>query len=626
MATIVLKKTKTRKVDNLRYVEYYDQQEILDGLYAKSREGKIFGNLMPLIESEANILRAYRSIKSNKGSMTPGTDNLTIEDISEMKPAELIATVRRKLQNYQPRAVRRKEIPKPNGKTRPLGIPCIMDRLVQQCILQIIEPICEARFSDNSYGFRPLRSAENAIAAEVRHINISKLHFVVEVDIKSFFDEVNHSKLIKQVWEMGIRDQKLISVIKAILKAPIRMPDGTTQWPEKGTPQGGILSPLLANIVLNELDQWVDSQWENNPVVEKYSIGTGPSGCPNKACGYRAMRETNLKEIHIIRYADDVRILCRTRRQADLTAIAVKQWLADRLKLQTSEEKTRVVNLKKNWSEFLGFKMKTVKKANKRVVKSHMCDKAKTKVKASLKEQVKRIQKPKSDQQINEICKYNAMVRGVHNYYCIATHVNIEFSGIAWEISHTLERLKNKMSKSGSMSKKSQDYKKYGKSAQLRYIGDAWILPVGYVQHKNPLMKRKAINLYTVEGRAQIHNTLAIHNKWIMSHMSANPVVGKSVEYNDNRVSMFAAQYGRCAVTGREFLSPEEVHCHHKKPRNVGGSDKYENLVLIDKNVHILIHATKPETIKCYLAMLNLKDNQLKKLNNLRVMAGCEPV
>lgn len=629
MATEVQKQPKTRKVDKLRHSEYYDQQETLDGLYAKSAEGKIFGNLMPLIESEANILKAYRSIKSNKGSMTPGTDGLTIEDISKLEPAEFVATVRRKFQNYQPRAVRRKEIPKPNGKTRPLGIPCIMDRIVQQCILQIMEPICEARFSDNSYGFRPLRSAEHAIAAEMRLINQSKLHFVVEVDIKSFFDEVNHAKLIRQIWELGIYDRKLISVIRAILKAPIRMPDGTTQWPTKGTPQGGILSPLLANIVLNELDQWVDSQWESNPVTEGYACAFATKkGYTQtiKSNGYKAMRKTKLKEMHIIRYADDVRILCRTRSQADRTAIAVKQWLEKRLKLQVSDEKTRVVNLKKNCSEFLGFKMKVVKKAKKDVVESHMCDKAVKNAKAKLKKQVKRIQHPKPGEQVQEIGKYNAMVRGIHNYYEIATHANIDFSDIAWEVNHTFQRLKKAMSKDGNMGKRSQDYKKYGKSGQLRYIGGAWILPVGYVQHKNPMCRKRKANIYTAEGRAEIHKELAIRNKWIMAHMAENPVKGMSVEYNDNRVSMFAAQYGRCAVTGREFLSPEEVHCHHKKPRKTGGNDKYANLVLVDRNAHILIHATEPETIKHYLAMLNLKEEQLTKLNNLRAMAGCEPV
>ena len=133
------------------------------------------------------------------------------------------------------------------------GIPCIWDRLVQQCIKQVMEPICEAKFSDNSYGFRPNRSVEHAMQRTYTMLQRMNLHYVIEFDIKGFFDNVNHSKLVRQIWALGIHDKQLIFIIKRILKAPIRMPDGTTLIPDKGTPQGGIISPLLANIVLNEL-------------------------------------------------------------------------------------------------------------------------------------------------------------------------------------------------------------------------------------------------------------------------------------------------------------------------------------------------------------------------------------
>ena len=621
------KKSQARKakISKLRYAEYYDQQELLDELYAKSAEGKVFGNLMSMILSEANILMAYRSMKSNRGSTTEGTDGLTIRDIERLEPQELVEEIRRRLENYRPRAVRRKEIPKPNGKTRPLGIPCIWDRLIQQCILQVLEPICEARFSDNSYGFRPLRSAENAITAEMRLINLSKLHFVVEVDIKGFFDEVNHAKLMRQLWTIGIQDKKLLSVIKAILKAPICMPDGTLQWPDKGTPQGGILSPLLANVVLNELDQWVDSQWKDNPVTDNYKQKINRNGSANKGNGYTAMKKTKLKEMFIVRYADDIRILCRTRSQANRALIATKQWLKERLKLQVSDEKTRVVNLKKHWSEFLGFKVKAVSKGNKKVARTHMCDKAVEKATAKLKEQIKRIQHPKKGKQPQEISKYNAMVRGMHNYYEIATHISRDAAKISREITTTFRRLKLFMTKEGAIGTKSQDYKKYGKSKQLRFISGQWILPVGYVQHRNPMCKKRKANIYTVDGRQEIHDNLGVSNKWIALHMAKNPVQGQSVEYNDNRVSLFAAQWGKCAVTGREFLSPDEVHCHHKVPRSKGGGDNYANLTLVLKELHAVIHAAKPETISTYLSVLNLNPEQMKKLNQLREKAGCEP-
>lgn len=297
--------------------------------------------------------------------------------------------VQQKLSYYQPKPVRRVEIPKPDGKTRPLGIPTIIDRLVQQSILQVLEPICEARFHERSNGFRPNRSTENAMAQCYRMIQIQNLHFVVDIDIKGFFDNVNHNKLINQMWTLGIQDKQLICIIKAMLKAPVVLPNGDIQYPKCGTPQGGILSPLLSNIVLNELDWWISSQWENMPTHQKYKCGINKSGTPKKWSIYNALRKTNLKEMYIVRYADDFKIFCRKRSDADKIFIAVKLWLKDRLKLQISEEKSKVVNLKRHYSEFLGFKMKAVKKGNKYVVNSHMRDKAVKKITKEVIEQIK---------------------------------------------------------------------------------------------------------------------------------------------------------------------------------------------------------------------------------------------
>ena len=340
-------------VDDLRHAEYYQMQTTFDDLYSKSKNGEKFQNLMPLILSRENILLAYRNIKSNGGSKTQGTDNVVIDDIGKLSADEYVEKLRfivaGSKHGYRPKAVRRKEIPKPNGKLRPLGIPCMWDRLVQQCIKQVMEPICEAKFSENSYGFRPLRSVEHAIQRVYQLMQRANLHYVVEFDIKGFFDNVDHSKLIKQIWSLGIRDKHLLYVIKQILKAPIKMPNGEIQYPSKGTPQGGIISPLLANIVLNELDHWIDSQWIEHPITEKYSYKVNSNGSKDLGHAYRAMKTTGLKEMYIVRYADDFRILCRTKSEAERIKIAVSKWLWERLRLEVSPEKTRIVNDKKKY-------------------------------------------------------------------------------------------------------------------------------------------------------------------------------------------------------------------------------------------------------------------------------------
>ena len=145
------KQEKLLCVDDLRHAEYYHMQNTFDDLYSRSQSRETFTNLMELVLSRENILLAYRNIKSNDGSYTPGTDDLTIRDIGRLTPDDVVEKVRFILtgskHGYRPKPVRRKDIPKPNGSTRPLGIPCIWDRLIQQCIKQVMEPICEAKFS-----------------------------------------------------------------------------------------------------------------------------------------------------------------------------------------------------------------------------------------------------------------------------------------------------------------------------------------------------------------------------------------------------------------------------------------------------------------------------------------------
>ena len=226
-------KSKVLKCQKLRNNEYYDMQAIFDKLYQESLRNKKFNKLIEIITAEENIKLAYRNIKKNSGSKTAGTDNKTIKDIAKFSEIEIIEKVRNKLKWYKPQKVRRVEIPKANGKTRPLGIPTIFDRLIQQCILQVLEPICEAKFKESNNGFRANRGAENAIAQFERFVQKCNLHIVVDIDIKGFFENVNHGKLLKQMWTLGIQDKKLICIISEMLKAEVV----GVGFPEKGTPQ-----------------------------------------------------------------------------------------------------------------------------------------------------------------------------------------------------------------------------------------------------------------------------------------------------------------------------------------------------------------------------------------------------
>ena len=288
--------TENLKKKQLRYNEYYDMQAIFDDLYDKSKNkpNYRFYQLMGLITKPENIELAYRNIKRNTGSKTKGTDSITIVDLEKLTVEEIVTEVQRRLENYSPSKVRRVLIPKPySDKMRPLGIPCMWDRLIQQCIKQVLEPICEAKFYNHSYGFRPNRSCQDALARCSHLMQLTKLHYVVDIDIKGFFDNVNHGKLIKQIWNLGIQDKQLICIIGKMLKAPIEG-EGI---PTKGTPQGGILSPLLSNIVLNELDWWIANQWEYMKTEKDYSRVRDNKGTKriDNSHKYRALKTTGLK-------------------------------------------------------------------------------------------------------------------------------------------------------------------------------------------------------------------------------------------------------------------------------------------------------------------------------------------
>ena len=617
-------KKKPLKKQKIRNAEYYDMQTAFDKLYADSVSGRQFRNLVELIQRPENIMLAYRNLRKNSGSKTAGVDKKTISDLNKWSDKKLVNHVQRKLDWYVPNAVRRVEIPKDNGKKRPLGIPTIMDRLIQQCILQVLEPICEAKFFKRSNGFRPTHSAENAIAQAERMIQNIGCYYVIDIDIHGFFDNVNHGKLLKQMWALGIRDKKLLSIISAMLKAEV----AGIGFPEKGTPQGGIISPLLSNIVLNELDWWVARQWEEMPTKRNYVHRIYANGTPDKSNTIRALRSyTKLKECYLVRYADDFKIFCKKHSDAVKLFEATKQWLWERLGLDISPEKSKIVNVKRHYSEFLGFKLKVREKGKKPdgskryVIEAHVRDKALKKIRARSKEiigQIRRTYDPKMEYRL--IQKYNSYLIGVHNYYCIATHVNLDIHEIAFDVKKSLyNRLKHRLQRTGSISNR-YIQEKYGRSREVRYLNGHAVVPIAYVQHRVPMDRKNRVNPYTPECRTEIHKNLAGLNLAVMNHLMNTPAGQQSVEYNDNRIALYVAQKGKCAVSGIA-LDANQVDCHHKKPLSLGGDDSYQNLIIVSDAVHILIHSSSERTIKKYLNDLQLNSKQLAKLNNLRKLA-----
>lgn len=579
--------TATRKENKvLRRNEYYAIQDKLDELYEKSKQGATFKELMPLIVSPQNIGLAYRRIKRNKGRNTPGSNKDTIEQLAEMGSDMLVEYVKKRLANYNPHPVRRVLIRKDNGAERPLGIPTIEDRLIQQCILQVLEPICEAKFHKHSYGFRPNRNTSHAIS-RFRFLAFTvKLEYVVDIDIKGFFDNVDHAKLLKQMWSLGICDKNLICVISKLLKGPI-VGEGR---PQKGTPQGGILSPLLSNIVLNEFDWWISSQW-----------ATFPTGYLYKWDGDKctALKKTELKEMYSVRYADDFKIFCRSKRDAELTMIAVEKWLKERLNLEISPEKSKITNLCKHYSEFLGFKLKLQEREKQNVIISHMTDKAKKKVFIKLRKAIRDARGNEDKARI-----LNSTIRGLHNYYCVATRISKDFWKINYLLLPTLKHITRSNGKIGPpLSAFQRD--RYADYHGRRYlVGKVVIDPIYAVTFTIPYGFKQETCNYTEVGRALIHKKRT-HLSVIFRYLAENPLKHESVELNDNRISRVSAQNGKCAVTKKQ-LTVDDMRVHKIYPK---GGDGYRNIDIVSFDIYKLIRCTNEGEINELVD--NLKGEEL---------------
>ena len=323
-----------------------------------------------------NLNRAFRQVVSNKG--TAGIDDMTVDELEpwiRAHPHEL--TNRIISGKYRQHPVMRVYIPKDNGEMRPLGIPRVIDRLVQQAVAQELSREFEPRFSDNSYGFRPNRSAHDAIRKVIANAN-DGYEYVIDLDLAKFFDTVNHSKLL-QVLSETIKDGRVISLIHKFLRAKI-MDEGKVTTPTIGTPQGGPVSPVLANILLNELD-----------------------------------KELEKRGHHFVRYADDMMIMCKSQRAAQRTYESISKFIEKKLFLNINRDKTKVCHLSDD-VKFLGYTFIKRQLKNDETTKWHASvhRKSLAKLKVKIKELTDR-RCPKGWS--TNKTELNTVLRGWFNYF-----------------------------------------------------------------------------------------------------------------------------------------------------------------------------------------------------------------
>jgi group II intron reverse transcriptase/maturase len=273
---------------------------------------------MEEVTSEENLMRAFQAVASNKGA--PGPDRQNVEDVREHIDEILPELSRELLQgSYRPGQIRRVWIPKAGGGQRGLGIPNVMDRVVQQAVHQVLSPNYEPTFHGSSHGFRPGRSCHTAIAEAKVYLE-EGFEWVVDLDLEKFFDRVNHSRLMSRL-EQRVEDRRLLTLIRRMLTAKVVMPDGVVVATEEGTPQGGPLSPLLSNIVLDELD-----------------------------------RELARRGHRFVRYADDCNIYVGSERSGQRVMESIVRFIEGRLRLKVNEAKSAVARPEER--HFVGFRLR----------------------------------------------------------------------------------------------------------------------------------------------------------------------------------------------------------------------------------------------------------------------------
>jgi len=414
-------------------------------LAAKANPKRKFGVLYDKVCREDVLRSAYAHVRANRGA--PGVDQQSFEIIEKgIGVDSFLSELRQRLisKRYKPLPVRRVFIPKADGTQRPLGIPVITDRVVQAAVKIVIEPLFEAIFKDFSYGFRPRKNANQALWEVYKWLNF-KCHWVVDADLKSYFDTIPHDKLLLSV-KTRVTDRSVVKLIAMWLKAGV-MEEMSVRTETAGTPQGGVISPLLANLYLH----WLDQTWEK------------------KGFGKRA------HDAHLVRYADDFVILCKERPEFYLEQAKL---VLDRLCLTLNAKKTRILNAREETFDFLGhrFAVQPSKVTGKLKTYYYPSPKAMKSVKKKIRDVVRTGQHWDLPVLVKE--KINPLLRGWGNYFK-AGNSRKHFQSIAnytiWTLCIMLRKKHKKRSKGWRDHPPSwfYDYQGLFKLHSLSVVGDA---------------------------------------------------------------------------------------------------------------------------------------------------------
>jgi len=559
-----------------------DLRVTLDALYQSAKsaleggERPAFKGLIEIMSAQATIITAIHNIKSNKGSKTPGVDGKKMQqDYLQKSYQWVIRDIQGAFAQYEPQKIRREYIDKPGKpEKRPLGIPTIRDRIVQECMRIVLEPIMEAQFFEHSYGFRPLRDTQQALVRVTDLVHSTGYFWIVEGDISKCFDKLNHNILLKRLYHMGIKDRRVLLIIKAMMKAGII---GECEINEDGVQQGGVLSPLLANASLDIMDEWITRQWENKTTRYPYKQWNAKSD---------ALRNrSNLIPGYLVRYADDFVILTDSRAHAQSWKERLQHFLSAELKLTLSPEKTLITDVRKQYIHFLGYEYKVVKgKGKTGYIPRTIPNRKRLQLKVdAIAQEIKAIPRHHSREQvIRDINRINSEIRGLVNYYQNCTWVSLTMDKHAQRLrlaaKRRLKQYRGKWIPAKETVNLIRVHEKYKtKIPAIRYkdmyIG---ITSLSFCKWEKPTVKNHEETPYTEKGRdinfqrtkkrricARLDNMyddrsaeIILHSRWA-KHLN--------FEYYMNRAYALNRDKLKCRVCGGWLISGQ-LYTHHINP------------------------------------------------------------